>query len=117
MDKDERKPAIFLVICALVVIITVSLYSLFDSPKYNPIRTDFITSQTQSTTEPFLDAVNINTANISELCTLKGIGEKKAKLIIEYREANGKFKTVEELCCISGISEKLIKDNEGRIIV
>ena len=36
-------------------------------------------------------AVNINTATVKELSTLKGIGEKKAEAIVSYREAIGKF--------------------------
>ncbi|NLC28265.1 MAG: ComEA family DNA-binding protein, partial [Campylobacteraceae bacterium] len=53
-------------------------------------------------------AVNINTANVEELATLKGIGEKKAQAIIEYREANGGFKTVDELSNVKGIGEKIV---------
>ena len=36
--------------------------------------------------------VNINTATVEELKTLKGVGEKKAEAIIEYRKKNGSFK-------------------------
>ena len=41
-------------------------------------------------------AVNINTATKEELTTLKGIGDKKAQAIIDYRKKNGAFKTVED---------------------
>jgi len=41
--------------------------------------------------------VNINTATVEELKTLKGVGEKKAEAIIEYRKKNGSFKTKEDL--------------------
>ena len=41
--------------------------------------------------------VNINTASISELKTLTGIGESKAKAIISYREKNGGFKSIDEI--------------------
>ena len=36
--------------------------------------------------------VNINTATVEELKTLKGVGEKKAEAIIEYRKKNGSLK-------------------------
>ncbi|QMT40899.1 ComEA family DNA-binding protein [Neisseria shayeganii] len=47
--------------------------------------------------------VNINTATAQELQTLNGIGPAKANAIIEYRNANGPFKSVEELKNVRGI--------------
>lgn len=49
--------------------------------------------------------ININTANISELTSLPGIGEATAKKIITYREENGKFKEIQEIKNVSGIGE------------
>lgn len=49
--------------------------------------------------------VNINIADISKLSSLEGIGESKAKAIIEYREKNGKFKTKEDIKNVNGIGE------------
>ena len=46
--------------------------------------------------------VNINTATVEELKTLKGVGEKKAEAIIEYRKKNGSFKTKEDLMKVRG---------------
>ncbi len=50
--------------------------------------------------------VSINNATLEELMTVKGIGEVKAKKIIEYRNTNGKFNTLEELTKVSGIGSK-----------
>ena len=44
-----------------------------------------------------LAAVNVNTASSAELEALPGIGPAKAKAIVEYRQKNGAFKSVEEL--------------------
>ena len=61
-----------------------------------------------------ISKININTATMNELIKLNGIGESKAKLIIEYRTKNGKFKDIKEIMNIKGISETLfskIKEN------
>jgi competence protein ComEA len=47
--------------------------------------------------------VNINTAGESELMTLPGIGESKAKAIISYRKESGGFKSIEDIMNIPGI--------------
>jgi competence protein ComEA len=49
--------------------------------------------------------VNINTATAAELETLSGIGPKTAKTIVEYREANGPFETIEDIMNVPGIGE------------
>lgn len=49
--------------------------------------------------------VNINTATKEELDTLPGVGESTANKIINYREENGKFKSIEEIKEVSGIGD------------
>lgn len=49
--------------------------------------------------------VNINTANLEELDTLPGIGPSTAQKILDYRDENGRFNTIEELMNVSGIGE------------
>jgi len=60
--------------------------------------------------------VNINTATVEELKTLKGVGEKKAEAIIEYRKKNGSFQTKEDLMKVRGIGKKLFESFEERIV-
>ena len=58
--------------------------------------------------------LNINTATLEQLQTLTGVGESKAKKIIEYREQNGNFETIEDIKKVSGIGDAMyekIKDN------
>ena len=66
---------------------------------------------------PYSEKVNINTAGLSELMTLDGIGEVKARSIIEYRESHGYFSSIEELTRVSGIGSKTLEKNRDRITV
>ncbi|WP_265457424.1 helix-hairpin-helix domain-containing protein [Enterococcus sp. HY326] len=63
------------------------------------------------------DKVNINTADLAELQTLSGIGEKKAQDIINYRQANGSFANIEDLTKVSGIGEKTLEKLKDFITV
>jgi competence protein ComEA len=64
--------------------------------------------------EPVIQIVNINTACLEELTTLHGIGPAIGQRIIDHRENNSLFMTVEELMLVRGIGEatfERIKDN------
>ena len=61
--------------------------------------------------------VNINTATLEELLSLSGIGEAKAKAIIEYRQINGNFNTIEDIIKVSGISETIFSKIKNYITV
>ncbi|WP_429068321.1 ComEA family DNA-binding protein [Aeromonas bestiarum] len=72
---------------------------------------------TTVTTAKEIGKVNLNTANINELTALKGIGEKKAQAIVDFREKQGKFTTVEQLADVSGIGPATLEANRDMIIV
>jgi competence protein ComEA len=61
--------------------------------------------------------VNINTADQKALEALPGLGPAKAKAVIEYREKNGAFRSVDDLKNVSGIGEKTIEDVKGKVTV
>jgi competence protein ComEA len=54
--------------------------------------------------------VNVNVASAEELETLPGIGEVLAATIIEYREENGPFTSVDQLIEVSGIGEVTLEE-------
>lgn len=59
--------------------------------------------------------ININTADISELDKLAGVGPALAQRIIDYREKNGGFKDVNEIKMVSGIGDKLFEKIKGLV--
>jgi len=64
------------------------------------------------------DPVDINSANAMVISkTLKGIGIKKAKAIVAYREKHGKFKSVEDLAKVKGIGKQTIAMNKENLTV
>jgi competence protein ComEA len=64
-----------------------------------------------------LAAVNVNTASKDELVSVKGIGEKRAQAIIDYRTKNGPFKTVDDLEKVPGIGPGIMKQIKSQISV
>lgn len=63
------------------------------------------------------EKININTASLEELQTITGIGESKAKAIIEYREEHGNFQSIEEIKEVSGIGESLYEKVKNSITI
>ncbi len=62
--------------------------------------------------------VNINTADASMLASeLKGVGEKRAQAIVEYRKQHGPFKSVEDLMSVKGVGPSLLEKNRSKLSV
>lgn len=61
--------------------------------------------------------INLNKATVEELVQLKGIGQKYAERIVEFREKNGPFKKTEDLMNVPGIGSKILEKNKDRIVV
>lgn len=63
------------------------------------------------------EKLNINQADLTQLQQLSGIGEKKAQAIIDYRNENGSFKTIEDLAKVTGIGEKTVEKLRDSITI
>ena len=62
------------------------------------------------------DKVNINTADAATIdAVLVNVGPAKAQAIVDYRKANGAFKSAEELAMVKGIGLKTVEKNRDRI--
>lgn len=62
-------------------------------------------------------AVNLNTATKEELDAVKGIGPAKAQAIVEYRQKNGQFKSVDDLKNVKGFGEKSVEKMRSELTV
>jgi competence protein ComEA len=61
--------------------------------------------------------VNLNTASLEELKMLPGIGDTKAQAIIDYRNDEGPFRSIDELTRVKGIGDKTLEELRDRITV
>ena len=71
-------------------------------------------AETASSTEQKID---LNTADVSQLTTLTGVGESKALAIIAYREENGPFTSIEDIMNVPGIKEGTYEKIKDKIAI
>jgi len=64
------------------------------------------------------DPVNLNTAGAKDIAkALSGIGAKKAQAIIEFRQANGPFQSIDDLALVKGIGKGTVNKNRHMMVV
>jgi competence protein ComEA len=64
------------------------------------------------------ETVNINTADVATIDrVLVNVGPAKAQAIVDYRKANGAFKSAEQLAMVKGIGLKTVEKNRERIVL
>ncbi|WP_299494210.1 ComEA family DNA-binding protein [uncultured Shewanella sp.] len=78
----------------------------------NPVTRDTSTVQTAQV-QP--DKINVNTASVSELASLKGVGSVKAQAIKQYQQSHGDFSSLADLEKVNGIGASVIEQNKDRI--
>lgn len=71
----------------------------------------------QEELRPDLTPLDLNTAGAEALAELPGIGEELARRVVEYREENGPFETLEDIMLVPGIGEGKFAALEGWIAV
>ena len=64
-----------------------------------------------------VNKVNINKATVEELVQIKGIGQKYAERIIDFRDKNGPFKKIEDIMSVKGIGPKKFESIKDLITV
>lgn len=115
VEKHYRRAVSFLVI---LILLGTGFWSL---RRYHPTlflgKPDFIAVPNealpkQDTPQQIEDKpklLNINTATAEELQSLSGIGPQMSKKIIQYREENGNFSSVDKLTNVKGLGEKTLE--------
>lgn len=129
--SDKDKISITVVLCVLSIVVSVvggalSARQREDVPEVEIIEisetegtvlTDGgMMTGTKENTDKISAKININTADAEELDRLKGIGEKTAEAIIEYREETP-FKSIEDIMNVKGIGEKKFEEIKNDICV
>ena len=109
---------ITLFICAMGMCLAVGIFiGRNHRDEYHPIPDLAITDSRQTQIIEKEYRVNINTAELSLLMDLPGIGQELAERIIDYRTQNGPFESIDELLKIDGIGEKKLRQLETYIKV
>ncbi|MDE7204949.1 MAG: ComEA family DNA-binding protein [Lachnospiraceae bacterium] len=72
---------------------------------------------TQETAAQDSGLVNINTATVSELTTVSGIGASRAQAIVDYREKNGRFGSIDDIKKVDGIKDGLFSKIKDKITI
>jgi len=93
------------------------IFSLLFLGVNNPLLAAVKTDPAMQQTVKIAEKININSATIPQLTVIKGIGDKKAQAIIDYREAEGDFSFLSELVNVNGIGESTLKKMTPFIIL
>ncbi len=104
-EKVNKKPIITIIILALILVIIIALVISFQKISNNKKELQKITVPTE---QEKITKININNADIKDLIKLPGIGQTKAKAIVDHRENIGEFKSLKELTKVKGIGEKTL---------
>lgn len=123
-DKKEKKVSRFYKTATILLSVFLVLFcALFLSIRYleqKSIKDAVIVTHAvaaESTVDNKVGRININTASVDELTALTGIGEGRAKAIIEYRNEYGNFASIEEIKNVSGIGDSIFSQIKDSICV
>ena len=112
MKNSKRQSVITIGIGLIIVGVIILIFALFQPKVLVPQPSTSVsqnTSETKSEQASGLTVtypLNLNTCTYEELMSVKGIGEERAKLILQYRDYLGGYTNVEQLKDIEGIGDE-----------
>lgn len=101
----------------IIILLTVAVLAFMSGLFLGRYHYDGTISALVEQKSPSAGKVDLNNGTMDELCLIPGISEIMAQRIIDYREENGPFDSIEELCQVSGISETRLEELRGYIKV
>ncbi len=109
----------FLLVCLFLSTACQEQKAVFEAGEGQPV---VIQEETKETTEaaeqiPDTTLININTADMTELMMLPGIGEVRAAAIIEHRQTYGDFEKIEDIMNVKGIKNGIFSKINSLICV
>ena len=116
-ERMRKKTNLFFAVLTLLFLFLVALRYRENTSFVGREEYLVVTEARSGSMTPEIHYVNVNTATKEELCTLDGIGEVLAQRILEDREANGPYRSVEDLLRVKGIGEKTLEKIRDDIIL
>lgn len=103
----------------LIIVSIATLGLFFSAPLMasNQSHVNKTVGHSQQASSEAVSKVDVNTATVSQLASLKRIGAKKAAAIVAYRNAKGPFKSLDELSKVKGISTGIVNANKAVLVI
>lgn len=121
MDKNDKFPQIMLTVFAVIITATILVAGYFDSPEYNEsdissgkgeiVSADVFRAEFQ----PESGKIDINNATLEELTELEQIGKVRAQAIIDYRNNNYGFYSVDDIMMIEEIPRSVFEKIKDKL--
>ena len=92
-----------LIVVTIITVIFISFFAYFEAVRGTCDNRAYTSEEIESMD---IELVNINTADVKELCSISALSENQAQSIVSYREEFGEFKSIEEIKNVKLIGEK-----------
>ncbi|HGK9944610.1 TPA: helix-hairpin-helix domain-containing protein [Streptococcus pneumoniae] len=113
---EKIKEYKIIVICTGLGLLVGGFFLLKPAPQ-TPVKETNLQAEVAAVSKDLVSEKEVNKEEKEELKQVKGLGGKRAQDIIDHREANGKFKSVDELKKVSGIGGKTIEKLKDYVTV